>query len=87
MDFNMIWLAIVAILLMGILMATNSLRRVLTFITRGASGGFAIWGINFALDYFGLGFATPGINPLTIAIAAFLGLPGIITIYGLNYLL
>ena len=84
---EMIWLALGAILLIGILMATHNLRRVLTIMIRAAAGGFAIWGINFLLGYFGLNFLTLGINPLTVGIVAFLGMPGIVTVYGLNYLL
>jgi inhibitor of the pro-sigma K processing machinery len=85
MDMDLIWLAIGAILLAGILMATHNMRKALTFLLRGIAGGFAIWGINFLLTYLGIAIATPGINLLTITIAAFLGLPGIITIYSLNY--
>ena len=87
MGLEMIWLALGAILIIGILMATNNLRRALVLMIKAAVGGAAIWGINFLLSYFGLNFAVPGINPLTVSVVAFLGVPGIVTIYGLNYFL
>jgi hypothetical protein len=85
---NMLILAAIAlIVVIGMLLVTNRLRKLGSLALRGVVGTAALWGINGVVAFFGLGVALPGINLLTIAIAALLGLPGIIMIYGINFLM
>lgn len=86
MDTNIIILTAIAVLvIVGILLATNRLRALGTFAIKGVVGTFAIWGANYAAAFLGLGIALPGLNFLTIGLVAFLGLPGFIMIYGMNF--
>ena len=85
-DDNMIILGAIGILLaLGILLATNRLRKVGAMAAKGVLGIAAIWGINSLLAVFGFDIAGPGINLLTAAVVTFLGLPGVIMLYGLNF--
>lgn len=86
MNTNIIILtAIAALVTIGVLVATNRLRALGTFAAKGAFGTAAIWGINYAVGFLGLGIVLPGLNFLTVAIVAFLGLPGIIMIYAMGF--
>lgn len=76
------WAAIAVIVVLGLLMVNNKLRRGLIYVVRAAIGAAIIFVINFALG--GAGFFV-GVNVLTVAIAAFLGIPGIIMLYGLSF--
>jgi len=67
---------------LGALIANNKARRGAAFVLRSLLGIAAVWGINFALG--GIGFAV-GINAVTIAIITFLGIPGIVMLYGLGF--
>ena len=75
-------LAIGALMLVGFLIINNKLRRGLAFVMRAALGVAAVAAINFALGGF---VPAVGINLLTIAVVAFLGIPGIIMLYGLSF--
>lgn len=79
-----IWVAIGVLILLGILVVNNKMRRVALFVVRASLGVVAVVAINFALGGFGLAV---GINILTVATVAFLGIPGIITLYGLAFIL
>ncbi|MCL2170465.1 MAG: pro-sigmaK processing inhibitor BofA family protein [Defluviitaleaceae bacterium] len=71
-----------AIVIVGILLATRRIRLLGTLALKGAVGGAAIWGINAVVYFIGLSVAVPGLNLLTVGIAALLGLPGLIMMYG-----
>ena len=62
----------------------DGLGRLVLFVIRTALGIGAIFAINSAFGGFGL---LVGINLLTVATAAFLGIPGIIMLYGLAFIL
>ena len=81
-----IWAAIGILLVFGIFVVNNKMRRVAAFGARAAVGMAAVWFINFVLGGFGLGLAV-GINVLTMAVVAFLGIPGVLMLYGLTFIL
>ena len=81
-----IWVAIGILVLLGIMVINNKMRRVAMFCARAVIGIAGIAAINFALSGFGL-TAAVGINILTMAVAAFLGIPGIVMLYGLTFIL
>ena len=81
-----IWAAIGILVVFGILVVNNKMRRVAVYGARAAVGMAAVWCINFVLAGFGLA-ATVGINLLTMAVAAFLGIPGVLMLYGLTFIL
>ena len=78
----LIWGSIAVFVLLAIAVTSQKMRRLMGFLVRGAAGAAAMLVINFALG--GFGFAV-GINIMTVAIAAFLGIPGIIMLYGLGF--
>ena len=79
---TIIWIAIGTMIIVGLLMASNKMRRGVGFIARAVLGVAAVVAINLALG--GVGLAI-GINALTIAVVAFLGIPGIVMLYGLGF--
>ena len=83
----LIWVAIAALLIIGILIAANKLGRALNIIAKGAVGGVAIFGINAGVAAMGATVALPGINLLTLALVGLLGAPGMIMVYGLNFIM
>ena len=80
-----IWAAIGILVVVGIMVVNNRLRRAAVFGMHAAVGVAGIVGMNIAMG--GLGLAAVGINVLTLAVAAFLGIPGILMLYGLTFLL
>ena len=84
MDNMIIWGAIGVLVAVAILVITGKLRVALQIAGRAVVGIVAILGINWLVGFFGLYAALPGINLLTIAAVGFLGLPGLVTIYGLG---
>ena len=79
-----IWTAIGILVLFGILVVSNKIRRVAAFGAHACLGIAAIFIINFALGDI---IPAVGINVLTMSIAAFLGIPGVIMLYGLTFVL
>ena len=79
-----IWIAIGVLVVLGLLVVNNRARRGAAFGARAVLGVIAVAVINIVLGGFGV-FPAVGINALTIAIVAFLGIPGIIMLYGLGY--
>jgi len=77
-----IWGAIVVLVLLGIAVTSNKMRRGLAFAARAVLGVAAVLAINFVFGGMGL---LVGINVLTIAVVAVLGIPGIIMLYGLGF--
>lgn len=53
-------------------------------VFNGVIGGIVLWLINFVGSFFS--FAVP-INPITALVAGFLGIPGVILIIVLNFLM
>ena len=83
---TIIWVAIGILVIFGIMVINNKMRRVATFSARAILGFVGIAAINFVLASFGLAAAV-GINVLTMAVVAFLGIPGIMMLYGLTFIL
>lgn len=81
---TIIWIAIAALIVIGILVVNNKARRSIAFFARAALGIAAVFAINTALAGFGLAV---GINILTIAVVAMLGLPGIAMLYSLGFIM
>ncbi|MCL2396546.1 MAG: pro-sigmaK processing inhibitor BofA family protein [Defluviitaleaceae bacterium] len=79
---GIIWIAIGVLILLGLLVVNNKLRKVAGFAVRAILGVAAVAVINMTLGGFGVAV---GINFLTIAVVAFLGLPGIGMLYGLSF--
>ena len=84
-DNFIILLIIAAAAMVGILFATNRKRAAAGLAAKGVLGGAAIWGINYAVAFLGFAIVLPGLNLLTIALVAFLGLPGLVMIYGVGF--
>jgi len=83
---TIIWIAIAAMVLLGILVVNNKARRGLAFAARALLGIAAVFAINTA--FAGFGFAVSiGINFLTIAVIALLGLPGIAMLYSIGFMI
>jgi len=81
---TVIWIALASMVILGLLIASNKMRRSIGFVARTVLGIVGIVGINFAMG--ALGFSlTVGINFFTIAVVAFLGIPGIVMLYGLGF--
>ncbi|MCL2575584.1 MAG: pro-sigmaK processing inhibitor BofA family protein [Defluviitaleaceae bacterium] len=86
MENSILILGAIGILLaIGILVITGRFRKAINIILRGVLGIAAIFGINWGLTAMGIYIATPGINALTVSTIAFLGLPGLVSIYGLAF--
>ena len=81
-----IWMAIGVLAVFGIVMVNSKMRRVAVFGARAAVGVAVIAAVNFLLGGFGIYLAV-GINVLTMAVAAFLGIPGIVMLYGLTFIM
>jgi len=81
-----IWLAIGVLVVVGVLVVNNKMRRVAAFGGRAVIGAACIAAVNFVLGSLGMAAAV-GVNVLTMAVAAFLGIPGIMMLYGLTFIL
>ena len=81
-----IWAAIGILVVFGIMVVNNKMRRVAVFGGRAIVGAIGIVAVNFVLGGFGLAAAV-GVNIMTLAVAAFLGIPGIAMLYGLTFIL
>jgi len=81
-----IWLAIGILLVFGIMVVNSRMRRVAVFGGRAILGAIGIAAINLALGGLGLALGV-GVNLMTVAVVAFLGLPGIVMLYGLTFIL
>lgn len=62
------------------------LRKLLDLGIRVTASMLSIHGINFILSLLNIGIFV-GINGYTLAVSAFLGLPGILGIYAISYLM
>ncbi|MCL2855377.1 MAG: pro-sigmaK processing inhibitor BofA family protein [Defluviitaleaceae bacterium] len=83
----LIWAAIGILLTVGILIAAGRLGKAVNVAAKGAVGGAAIWGINAGVAAMGATVALPGINLLTVGIVGLLGAPGLVMVYGLNFIM
>jgi len=81
-----IWAAIGILVVLGILVVNNKMRRVAAFGARAVVGTACIVAVNFVLGGFGMAAAV-GVNVMTMGIAAFLGIPGVVMLYGLTFIL
>ncbi|MEW9123636.1 MAG: pro-sigmaK processing inhibitor BofA family protein [Thermotaleaceae bacterium] len=60
------------------------IKLIIKLIYNGIIGGIALLLLNFVGGFFEIGI---GINPITALVAGFLGIPGILLMLGLQYLL
>lgn len=60
------------------------LKLMLRLLVNGVIGLILLWGLNWVGEYWSLHI---GINPLTALIAGFLGVPGVVLLIALRYLL
>jgi len=79
-----IWVAIGILVVLGILVVNNKMRRVATFGIHAVLSIAAVFAVNLTMGGFGLAV---GINALTMAIVAILGIPGVVMLYGLAFIL
>ncbi len=77
----MIWL-IVAVLVLCLLLGKREM--VFRIMLRAIVGGVAIVTVNMALDIWGM-TSYVGVNMVTLSVCGFLGLPGILGLYGLSF--
>jgi len=79
------WAAVFAIIIIGVLLATKRMKKALIFTSKGVVGMGAMWGINLLIYTLNIGISTPGVNFFTMGIATFLGAPGRVMMYGINF--
>lgn len=60
------------------------IKLILKLVYNGIIGGIMLWLLNLVGGYFGLSVA---INPITALIAGFLGIPGIVLLVVLKYVI
>ncbi|MGI5840503.1 MAG: pro-sigmaK processing inhibitor BofA family protein [bacterium] len=60
------------------------LKLIIKLVYNGVIGGILLWLLNLVGQYFGLYIA---INPITALVAGFLGIPGIVVLVILSYIL
>jgi len=85
MNSNLIILiSIVVIASIILIFAANRKRAAFSLAAKGVFSAGAIWGVNYAIAFLGFALALPGLNLLTVALVAFLGLPGFFMIYGMG---
>lgn len=77
----------IIIAMCGLVLLIGAMRRkseiIINVMLRGVLGTIAIYFINMVLLWQGIGIAI-GINVVTVATTAVLGLPGMILLYGIN---
>lgn len=86
MDLGTILYYIVGLFLLYIvgIILVFPIKKILKLIVNGIIGGIVLLIFNFVGKYFGLGIA---INPLNSIIVGFLGVPGVILILILQFIL
>lgn len=80
---NLLWLIGVAVLLLLISFFGKKAEWLLNFALRGIMGTIAIYFINMGVAFLGFPVAV-GINAASILTTGFLGIPGIVMLYGLS---
>jgi len=78
---GMVWIAGGLGILIIIMLFDSKIREGLKYVGRAVLGIGAVFLLNMALVSFGI---SVGINLFTIAVTTFLGIPGIIMLYGLQ---
>ncbi len=86
LDLNVIMAYAFGLLLLYIVgwLLVMPLKFILRLLYNGIIGGLMLWVLNLVGGFFGLQVA---INPVTALIAGFLGIPGVLLIVVLNYIL
>lgn len=86
LDLNVILAYAFGLLLLYIVgwLLVMPLKFILRLLYNGIIGGLMLWALNLMGSLFGLRVA---INPVTALIAGFLGIPGVLLIVVLNYIL
>ncbi len=86
LDLNIILAYAFGLLLLYIVgwLLVMPVKFILRLLYNGIIGGLMLWALNLAGSFFGLRVA---INPVTALIAGFLGIPGVLLLVVLNYIL
>ena len=86
LDLNIVLAYAFGLLLLYIVgwLLVMPVKFILRLLYNGIIGGLMLWALNLAGSFFGLRVA---INPVTALIAGFLGIPGVLLIVVLNYIL
>ena len=74
------WIAAAFLGVAAVLLFRRVLTKLVKYILRGGVGALMILLFNSALGMAGLGFMV-GVNAITVLTVAFLGVPGLITLY------
>jgi len=74
--------ALAAVLLIGAL--KKRAEWLLTFLLRGVTGTVMIYFINLLITSTNMGIEI-GINPVTVLTTGILGFPGVLLLYGINF--
>ncbi len=86
MDYRVVFAFLFGLLLIYVVVRLLylPLRWLLVVLYNGLIGGVALWLFNLVGSYLGLHIA---INPLTALIAGFLGVPGVVVLVIVQYLI
>jgi len=77
-----LWIGVGLVLALIVLFFNDKMRIFAKYLIRAAMGGASIIGINAVIAPMGIAV---GINALTAAVTTFLGIPGIIMLYGISF--
>lgn len=78
---SILWLCII---ITGIMLFINPIKKIVKFILNGVFGIFIIYLFNILLPFIELNI---GINIFTFIISALLGIPGVIAIFVIQFIL
>ena len=78
------WILAILLIVVVLLAAVLKTEWILNLILRGILGIFAICFLNFVLGRYGIE-ARVGVNPFSATACGFLGLPGLIALYSLQF--
>lgn len=78
------WILAILLIVVVLLAAVLKTEWILNLILRGILGIFAICFFNFMLGGYGIE-AKVGVNPFSVTACSFLGLPGLIALYSLQF--
>lgn len=79
----------IIVVMLFVVIFMGAVRRktewIINFVLRMVLGIIAIYFGNLAFSYYGLDLFV-AINPISILISGFLGIPGVAVLYGINYI-
>ncbi len=79
---------LIIIVVLFVVIFIGAVRRktewIINFVLRMVLGTLFIYVANIILRYYGIGISV-AINPISILISGFLGIPGVAMLYGINF--